>query len=120
MRFSYTIKEIHSCELGLSLIHILRIPYADVDRIAKTIPMELGITIDRAVEVSQPLRREMEADETIAQLIATARKLEGMPRHAGTHAAAVVISKDPLMNIIPLQKNDETVTTQFTLSLIHI
>ena len=98
---------------------VMRIPYADVDRIAKTIPMELGITIDRAVEVSQPLRREIEADETIAQLIATARKLEGMPRHAGTHAAAVVISKDPLMNIIPLQKNDETVTTQFTMGAIE-
>lgn len=59
---------------------VMRIPYADVDRIAKEVPMELGITIDRAVEISQPLRREMEADETIAQLIATARKLEGMPR----------------------------------------
>lgn len=98
---------------------VMRIPYADVDRIAKAVPMELGITIDRAVEISQPLRREMEADETIAQLIATARKLEGMPRHAGTHAAAVVISKDPLMNIIPLQKNDETVTTQFTMGAIE-
>lgn len=98
---------------------VMRIPYADVDRIAKTIPMELGITIDRAVEISQPLRREMEEDETIAQLIETARKLEGMPRHAGTHAAAVVISKDPLMNIIPLQKNDETVTTQFTMGAIE-
>lgn len=98
---------------------VMRIPYADVDRIAKEVPMELGITIDRAVEISQPLRREMEADETIAQLIATARKLEGMPRHAGTHAAAVVISKDPLMNIIPLQKNDETVTTQFTMGAIE-
>ena len=98
---------------------VMRIPYADVDRIAKAVPMELGITIDRAVEISQPLRREMEADETIAQLIATARKLEGMPRHVGTHAAAVVISKDPLMNIIPLQKNDETVTTQFTMGAIE-
>lgn len=98
---------------------VMRIPYADVDRIAKAVPKELGITIDRAVEISQPLRREMEADETIAQLIATARKLEGMPRHAGTHAAAVVISKDPLMNIIPLQKNDETVTTQFTMGAIE-
>ena len=98
---------------------VMRIPYADVDRIAKAVPMELGITIDRAVEISQPLRREMEADETIAQLIATARKLEGMPRHAGTHAAAVVISKDALMNIIPLQKNDETVTTQFTMGAIE-
>lgn len=98
---------------------VMRIPYADVDRIAKAVPMELGITIDRTVEISQPLRREMEADETIAQLIATARKLEGMPRHAGTHAAAVVISKDPLMNIIPLQKNDETVTTQFTMGAIE-
>ena len=98
---------------------VMRIPYADVDRIAKAVPMELGITIDRAVEISQPLRREMEADETIAQLIATARKLEGMPRHAGTHAAAVVISKDPLMNILPLQKNDVTVTTQFTMGAIE-
>ena len=98
---------------------VMRIPYADVDRIAKAVPMELGITIDRAVEISQPLRREMESDETVAQLIATARKLEGMPRHAGTHAAAVVISKDPLMNIIPLQKNDETVTTQFTMGAIE-
>lgn len=98
---------------------VMRIPYADVDRIAKTVPMELGITIDRAIEISQPLRREMEADENVAQLIATARKLEGMPRHAGTHAAAVVISKDPLTHIIPLQKNDETVTTQFTMGAIE-
>lgn len=98
---------------------VMRIPYADVDKIAKAVPMELGITIDRAIEISQPLRREMENNPTVAQLIDMARKLEGMPRHAGTHAAAVVISKDPLTTIIPLQKNDETVTTQFSMGAIE-
>ena len=98
---------------------VMRIPYADVDKIAKAVPMELGITIDRAIEISQPLRREMENNPTVAQLIDMARKLEGMPRHAGTHAAAVVISKDPLTTIIPLQKNDETVTTQFPMGAIE-
>lgn len=93
----------------------LNLPYAEVDRIAKAIPMELGMTIDRALEVNEELRDLYNADPTIKKLIDTSRSLEGLPRHASTHAAGVVISKDPITEHVPLQKNDDVITTQFSM-----
>ncbi|MFY9296127.1 MAG: DNA polymerase III subunit alpha [Caldicoprobacterales bacterium] len=97
----------------------LNLPYADVDRIAKAIPMELGMTIDRALEVNEELREQYNSDPTIRNLIDTSRSLEGLPRHASTHAAGVVISKDPITEHVPLQKNDDIITTQFSMGILE-
>ena len=88
------------------------IPYSDVDRIAKMIPTQLNITLDQAIEDSPQLREAMEKDGQIRELIETAKKLEGMVRNSGVHAAGVVISPRPLTELVPLHrtKNDEIVT----------
>ncbi|MBQ9989208.1 MAG: DNA polymerase III subunit alpha [Clostridia bacterium] len=98
---------------------VMRIPYSEVDRIAKMIPQQLGITIDDAIKINPLLRTAIAEEEQTRRLIEMARKLEGMPRHSGTHAAGVVISREPLTDIIPLQRNDETVTTQFPMGAIE-
>ena len=98
---------------------VMRMPYAEVDQVAKLVPAELGITLQRAIKLSPQLRRAMQEDARVAQLMDYAQRLEGMPRHSGTHAAGVVISREPLADIIPLQKNDDTVTTQFTMTAIE-
>lgn len=97
----------------------LNLPYGDVDRIAKMIPMELGITIDRALELNEELYDLYENDLVVAKLIDISRRLEGLPRHASTHAAGVVISKEPITHYVPLQKNDECITTQFPMGIIE-
>jgi DNA polymerase III subunit alpha len=88
------------------------IPYADVDRIAKMVPTQLNITLDQAIEDSPQLREAIEKDGQIRELMQTAKKLEGMVRNAGVHAAGVVISPKPLTDLVPLHKtkNDEIVT----------
>src|SRR6202522_2588861 len=88
------------------------IPYSDVDRIAKMVPTQLNITLDQAIEDSPQLREAMEKDGQIRELIQTAKKLEGMVRNSGVHAAGVVISPRPLTDLVPLHKtkNDEIVT----------
>jgi len=88
------------------------IPYADVDRIAKMVPTQLNITLDQAIADSQQLREAMEKDGQIRELMQTAKKLEGMVRNSGVHAAGVVISPRPLTDLVPLHrtKNDEIVT----------
>ncbi len=93
---------------------VLNIPIATVNKVSKSIPNELGMTIDKALHASQELRGYCEEDPQLRELIETAQKLEGLPRHAGTHAAGVVISKDTLDNYLPLQKSPECgVITQF-------
>ncbi len=91
----------------------LNIPYADVDRVAKLVPFDLNMTIDKALEISVELKGLYEDDANVKKLIDMARTLEGLPRHKSTHAAGVVITQEPTMNYIPLQTNDEAVTTQF-------
>ncbi|HXX01460.1 MAG TPA: DNA polymerase III subunit alpha, partial [Candidatus Acidoferrales bacterium] len=88
------------------------IPYADVDRIAKMVPTTLNITLDEALEESPPLAEAYEKDTQIRELLDTARKLEGLVRNAGVHAAGVVIAPRPLTELVPLHKtkNDEIVT----------
>ncbi len=94
----------------------LDIPYNDVDKIAKLVPAELGMTIEKALETSPEFKNAYTKDKEIQNLIDTAKALQGMPRHASTHAAGVVISKDPLTERIPLYKsNDSMVTTQYSM-----
>jgi len=88
------------------------IPYADVDRIAKMVPTQLNITLEQAIEDSPQLREAIEKDGQIRELFQTARRLEGLVRNSGVHAAGVVISPRPLTDLVPLHrtKNDEIVT----------
>jgi DNA polymerase III subunit alpha len=88
------------------------IPYADVDRIAKMVPTTLNITLDDAIEESPQLKEAYEKDSQVQELLDTARKLEGLVRNSGVHAAGVVISPKPLTDLVPLHrtKNDEIVT----------
>lgn len=95
---------------------VMNFSYAEVDRVAKLVPSELNITIDRALETSSDLRALYEGDERVHRLIDVARGLEGMPRHASMHAAGVVITRDPVDSYVPLQKNDESVVTQYTMN----
>lgn len=97
----------------------LNIPYAQVDLIAKKIPFELGMTIERALEVNPELKRLYDEDETVKQLIDMSKAVEGMPRHASTHAAGVVISKKDVTEYVPLQKNEDVVTTQFPMGTLE-
>ena len=97
----------------------LDIPYGDVDIIAKMIPFQPGMSIDKALELNPELKQQYNEDEKVKELIDTARLLEGMPRHASTHAAGVVISKDPLTEYVPLQKSEDSITTQFTMGLLE-
>ena len=82
----------------------LALPYADVDQVARMVPARLGVTIDIAYTESAAMQEAYTGDETLRRLIDTARKLEGVVRHASTHAAGVVISKDPLSEHVPLQR----------------
>lgn len=97
----------------------LAVPYATADTVAKLVPMELGMTLDRALEVSAELKTRYDTDPQIHELLDTARKLEGMPRHASTHAAGVVITEQPVSSYVPLAKNDEAVVTQFTMTTLE-
>ena len=93
----------------------LNMSYGDVDVVAKQIPMELHMTLARALDVSKPLREMYEQDAAVKKLIDTAQALEGMPRHASTHAAGVVITRKPVYEYVPLARNDESIVTQFTM-----
>jgi DNA polymerase-3 subunit alpha len=95
---------------------VLEIPYAECDKVAKLVPNQLNITLQQAIEQEPKLRELVETDPKIAELMKIAQSLEGLARHASTHAAGVVISEDPLTNHVPLYKgaNDEIVT-QYTM-----
>ena len=93
----------------------LNMSYADCDVIAKLIPNALHITLDEAMKLSRELRERYESEEQVKKLIDTARALEGMPRHASTHAAGVVITKDPVVDYVPLARNDDTIVCQYTM-----
>jgi len=95
---------------------VLNLSYAEVDRTAKLIPNQLGITLEEALEQSPQLAEACRKQEKVARLIEIARKLEGMPRHASTHAAGVVISREPLTDYVPLQQGSErTALTQYSM-----
>ena len=89
--------------------------YGEVDRIAKAIPTQLGITLEEALKVAPPFREMVEGDQGIHKLVDIARQLEGVSRNASTHAAGVVISRDPLTELMPLQRatNSDALMTQY-------
>ena len=97
----------------------LAIPYAEVDRIAKMIPMQLGMSIEKALEISSELRNAYETDPRTHELISTAMLLEGMPRHASTHAAGVVISSEPVTEYVPLYQSEGNICTQFPMTTLE-
>ncbi|MDD6478929.1 MAG: DNA polymerase III subunit alpha [Oscillospiraceae bacterium] len=94
----------------------LDIPYNVCDKVAKMIPQAIGMTLERALASSIELRNLYNTDKQITELIDMAIKVEGMPRHASTHAAGVVISDKPLSDYVPLAVNDEAVVTQYTMT----
>ncbi|MDO5145739.1 MAG: DNA polymerase III subunit alpha [Eubacteriales bacterium] len=99
---------------------VLAIPYAQVDKVAKMIPMELGITIEKALKHNPELRQAYESDEVTKQIIDMSMRLEGLPRHTSIHAAGVVIGSQPLDEFVPLSRGaDEVITTQFTMTTIE-
>ena len=95
------------------------IPYNTCDKVAKLIPSSLGMTIDRALAAVRELRDLYESDHQVKELIDMSLKLEGMPRHASTHAAGVVISDKPVSEYVPLALNDESVVTQYTMTTLE-
>ncbi|MDD6794218.1 MAG: DNA polymerase III subunit alpha [Clostridiaceae bacterium] len=93
--------------------------YAEVDRISKMIPTMPGITIDKALELNPELKDAYDNDERVKNLINISKDLEGLPRHSSTHAAGVVISSKPLVEYVPLQKNEEMIVTQFGMTTLE-
>lgn len=98
----------------------MAIPYAEVDKIAKMIPMEVKMTINKALKQSRELSEVYKKDELYKKLLDTSMAVEGMARHASTHAAGVVIAKEPLVNYVPLYKTtDSSVVTQFPMETLE-
>lgn len=98
---------------------VLDISYNKVDNIAKEIPFALGMTIDKALDTNPNLRKLYEEDNETKEIIDVSRKIEGMLRHASTHAAGVVISKKPIDEYVPLYKHQDAITTQFTMTTLE-
>lgn len=99
---------------------VMGFPVAEVDKVAKLIPNELGITIDRALEVSPEFKDLYDSQPKVKELVDTARAIEGMPRHASTHAAGVVIAREELTDYLPVQRmGDGLVTTQFPMGTVE-
>ncbi len=97
----------------------LSVSYAETDAVAKQVPMALNMTLEEALKLSKPLREMYEGDENLHRLIDVARVLEGMPRHASTHAAGVVITEKPVFEYVPLAKNDESVVCQYPMTTLE-
>ena len=99
---------------------VMDLPYAYVDSLAKMIPNELNITIDRALQINPELRKLYEGDEQVRTLIDMSKRLEGLPRHTSMHAAGVVICSKPAEELVPLSRGaDGSITTQFTMTTIE-
>lgn len=99
---------------------VMGVPYPEVDKISKLVPAEVGITLDKALEVSPELQRGYREEETVKNIIDMAMAVEGLPRHVSTHAAGLVISKEPLTTYVPLQKTSEgTISTQFPMRTVE-
>ncbi len=98
---------------------VLRVPYNDADKLAKLIPQMLKITLKQALEMVPELKELYDTNETYKKVLDLSMKLEGLPRHASTHAAGVVISSVPTMDLVPLQRNDESITTQYPMGTLE-
>lgn len=92
--------------------------YKETDEIAKMVPMELNMTLEKAMSVNPVFSLAVQNDPRVKKLVDTALLLEGMPRHSGTHAAGVLITSEPVTHFVPLQTNDEIVTTQYPMGVI--
>jgi len=92
---------------------VLGMSYQDTDVVAKAVPFEPGMTLEKALKISPQLHRMYEEEDAVHRLIDTALTLEGMPRNASTHAAGVLITANPVTEYVPLQRNDDVITTQF-------
>ena len=97
----------------------LSVSYAETDAVAKQVPMALNMTIDEALKLSKPLKELYEGDENLHRLIDVAKALEGMPRHASTHAAGVVITEKPIYEYVPLARNDESIVCQYPMTTLE-
>ena len=95
------------------------VAYQTVDTVAKYVPFEPNITIERALQISDELKKLYNSDIKIKELLDMAQKVEGMPRHASTHAAGVVIASAPVSEFVPLQKNEESIVTQYTMTVLE-
>ncbi len=98
---------------------VLGMSYQETDAVAKAVPMDLGMTLEKALNLSPSLRQMVDEQPRVKELIDTAMTLEGMPRHASTHAAGVLITGKPVMEYVPLQRNDEVITTQYPMGTIE-
>ena len=98
---------------------VLDFPYSETDKLAKMIPMEIHITIPKALEQNRELKELYESNDTIKQLLDIAIKLEGLPRQASTHACGIVITKDPVDTYVPLYVNEGNISTQYTMTLLE-
>ena len=97
----------------------LGMSYAETDQVARLVPDTLNITLADALKLSAQLREKYDADPRVKTLIDTAMQVEGMPRNTSTHAAAVVITKDPVVSYVPLATNDDTVVIQYTMTTVE-
>ncbi len=98
---------------------VLGYSYQETDNIAKAIPTDLGMTLNMALEQSRDLKQLVESDPRVSRLYNIALQVEGMPRHASTHAAGILITNRPLTEYIPLQTNDGVITTQYPMGIIE-
>ncbi|MBQ9280256.1 MAG: DNA polymerase III subunit alpha, partial [Clostridia bacterium] len=98
---------------------VLNVPYSRADQISKNVPMELHITLDKALEMNPDLKKMYEEEPDVKEIINISRNLEGLPRHASTHAAGVVITKDAVDSYVPLYKGDNIVSTQYTMTILE-
>ena len=98
---------------------VLGMSYQETDAVAKAIPFDLGMTLNKALKISPMLKEMYDGQPRVKELIDTALTLEGMPRHASTHAAGVLITGKPVVEFVPLQRNDEVITTQYPMGTIE-
>ena len=98
---------------------VMGMTYAEADNAAKLVPATLNIKLSEALELSKPLRDLYESDERMKTMLDTARAIEGMPRHASTHAAGVVITRRPVYEYVPLAKNDDVTVTQYSMTTLE-
>ena len=97
----------------------LAMPYASVDSVAKMIPADLNMTIEKALTISRELKKIYDTDPSVHNLLDVAKSIEGMPRHITIHAAGVVITDKPVSNYVPLSKSDDAIVTQFTMTTLE-
>lgn len=98
---------------------VMGVSYQEVDRLAKLVPAELEMTIERALQMEPRLRDQAQTDEQVKRLIETSKALEGLARHASTHAAGIVISDGPLHDYCPLFKSNDQITTQYDMEAVE-